>query len=451
MAPADVLLDALGGTVSFNVPLGSGTVTLPQVDINSGQILGLNPGTQTSAPGALDSYTLIVNNPTSASITYNLAVTGVNPAWVGLQSSVTVAANGSANVPLTLHSAIADIAGTYNFTVTATSGGTSGAVQGTLILTGQGSIGAVGSSTALGVSTSLAPAQVTGGQATAATFTVQITNAGNVADTYALTFSGPAGVTATFDKTSFNIPPGLSNFQQTLVHVTAAQGLVAGAKNFTVTATSQTDNTVQGSANGTLNLVSQGVAVLLSAATVAPGGSLQFTITNKGQSTDTFNLSLGGPAAVVSSLALPSVTLSQNQSTNVLISIGSAPFAAMGNLGLVAMATSVTNTAVSAAAQANVVIPSTKAVSAAFSPQRTGLNSPGPATLLLQVGNTGTTDDTYVASIVSTSGPITANLVDITGQLVQTTSVFAVAGGQPRTTRGARGAHWIGSRWNGDG
>ena len=189
---------------------------------------------------------MIVNNPTNASITYTLAVTGVNPAWVGLQSSVTVAANGSANVPLTMHSAIADMASTYNFTVTATSGGSSGSVQGTLILTGQGSIGAVGSSTALGVSTLLTPTQQTGGQATAATFTVQITNAGNVADSYVLSASTPAAATATFDQTSFTIPPGLSNFQQTLVHVTAAQGIIAGAKNFTVTATSQTNNAVQG-------------------------------------------------------------------------------------------------------------------------------------------------------------------------------------------------------------
>ena len=74
------------------------------------------------------------------------------------------------------------------------------------------------------------------------------------------------------------------------------------------------------------------------------------------------------------------------------------------------------------------MVPSSKSVSAAFAPQRTGLQSPGPATLLLQIGNTGTTDDSYVASIVSTSGPITASLVDITGQPVQTTSVFLLPG-----------------------
>ena len=113
---------------------------------------GTAPGTQTVAPGQLATYTLTVNNPTSAAMTYNLAVTGVNPSWVTLQPSVTVAANGSTNVPLTLRSTLADLAGTYNFMVTATSGGTSGAVEGTMILVGaSGTIGAVGSSNTLGV------------------------------------------------------------------------------------------------------------------------------------------------------------------------------------------------------------------------------------------------------------------------------------------------------------
>src|SRR5580658_2180951 len=164
--PAQVLPIDLGGTINFTVTAGSGTVTLPQVDVNSGQILGLLPGTQTVAPGQLAPYTLTVNNPTSAAITYNLAVTGVNPAWVTLPSSVTVPATGSMTVPLSLRSTIADIAGTYSFMVMATSGGapgsTTGSVEGTMILAGTGTIGAVGSSNNLGVQTTLIPTQATG-------------------------------------------------------------------------------------------------------------------------------------------------------------------------------------------------------------------------------------------------------------------------------------------------
>jgi hypothetical protein len=423
--PAQVLPIDLGGTINFTVPAGSGTVTLPQVDVNSGQILGLAPGTQTVAPGQLAPYTLTVNNPTNASITYNLAVTGVNPTWVTLQSSVTVAATGSMTIPLNLRSTLADIAGTYNFTVTATSGGTSGSVQGTMILAGTGTIGAVGSSNNLGVLTTLTPTQATGGQGTPTTFTVQLTNIGNASDTYTLTATTPAGVTATFDQASVTVPPGLSNFRQTLVHVTAAQGTAVGPQNFTVTATSQTNSQTQGAATGTLNVVAQGVGLAISPASVNPGGTLHLTVTNLGSVTDTFALVLGGPAAVISSLAASSVTLAAHQSQQVSIAVGAAPFAALGSLGLVATATG----GVTGTATATVVIPSSLGVSAAFSPTRTVLANPGPATLLLQIQNTGTIQDSYVASITSTSGPITASLVDpVTGQSVQTTSVFILPG-----------------------
>jgi uncharacterized protein (TIGR03437 family) len=427
--PAQVLPIDLGGTINFTVTAGSGTVTLPQVDVNSGQILGLSPGTQTVAPGQLAPYTLTVNNPTGAPITYNLAVTGVNPGWVTLQSSVTVPATGSMTIPLNLRSTIADIAGSYSFMVMATSGSTSGSVEGTMILAGTGSIGAVGSSNNLGVAVALTPTQATGGQGTPVTFTVQLTNVGNVADTYTLSATTPAGVTATLAQSSIAVPPELSNFRQVLVTVTAAQGTPVGPQNFTITATSQANPQILGAATGTLNLVSAGVAASISPASSNPGGTLHLTVTNQGSVSDTFTLALGGPASVVSSLGASSVTLAPNQSQQVSIAVGAAPFASLGSLGLVATATSHANSSVSAAAQASIVIPSSLGVSAAFNPAHTALNAPGPATLLLQIQNTGTIQDSYVATITSTSGPITASLVDpATGQSVETTSVFILPG-----------------------
>jgi uncharacterized membrane protein len=415
----------LGGTVNFTVTAGSGTVTLPQVDVNSGQILGLAPGTQTVAPGQLAAYTLTVNNPTSSPITYNLAVTGISQTWVALQSSVTVPASGSMPIPLNLRSTLADIANTYNFTVTATSGGTSGSVQGTMILTGTGTIGATGSSNTLGVQAALIPTQATGGQGTPTTFAVQLTNVGNVADTYTLSATTPASITATFSQPTIAVPPGLSNFRQVLVQVTAAQGTAVGSQNFTITATSQTNTQILAAATGTLNVVAMGVALSFSPASVNPSGTLHLTVTNLGSVTDTFALALGGPAAVISSLAANSVTLGPNQSQQVSVAVGAAPFAVLGSLGLVATATG----GVTGAATATVVIPSSQGISAAFNPTRTALSAPGPATLLLQIQNTGTIQDSYVATIVSTSGPITASLVDpVTGQSVQTTSVFILPG-----------------------
>jgi uncharacterized protein (TIGR03437 family) len=258
------------------------------------------------------------------------------------------------------------------------------------------------------------------------TFAVQVTNAGNVADTYTLTFAAPGGVTGTFDQTSLAVPQGLTNFRQTLLHVTAAPGVAIGPLNFTVTATSQTNAQVQSSATGTLNVVSTGVSVSLTPPSVAPGGTFQMTVRNLGQSAGTFAIALGGPASVIATPAVSSVTLSPGQSQTVPVAIGSATFAVLGRLGLVATASL---NGVSGAAQGTVIVPSSKGVSAAFNPARTALKAPGPATLLLQIQNTGTTQDSYTATILSTSGSVgQVSLVDITGQNVQTSSPFILPG-----------------------
>ncbi|HUA86493.1 MAG TPA: dockerin type I domain-containing protein [Bryobacteraceae bacterium] len=422
--PGQVIPVDGGGSVNFTVTAGSGTITLPQVNVNSAQILGITPRTQTVAPGQLAPYMLTVNNPTAAPITYSLGVSGVNPAWVTLPSSVTVAANSSSTVPLNLSSAVADIAGTYNFTVNASSAGLSGSVQATMILTGSGTIGAVTSGNTLGVSVLLTPSTNTGGQGTPAVYTAQLTNAGSVSDTYSLSVSAPGGFAASFGSTSITVPPGLSNFRQTTLRITPPQGASPTPVNFTVTATSQANPQISGAATGTLNVASTGVSLSLNPPAVNPGGTFQLTVRNLGMATDTFTLALGGPAAAISRLPTSSIQLAAGQSENLAIAVGAAPFAVQGSLGLVVTATG----GVTGSTTGTVNIPASKSVSAAFSPVRTGLAAPGPATLNLLVDNTGSVNDIYVASIISTSGPVTAQLVDVTGLPVTTTSPFAIPG-----------------------
>jgi hypothetical protein len=244
--PADVLPVANGGSVNFTVPAGSGTITLPAVNINSGQILGISPATQTVAPGGSATYTLTASNPTNSAVTYNLGIAGVPSRWVTLPATVNVPASGSTNVTLTLQTAFADVAGASGFQITAGVGSVSGSVNGTLVIQGTANIGAPVSSNALGVAVALTPASATGGQGTTANYVVQVTNAGNVADTYNLTASLPSGVTGTFDQTSVQVPPGLSNFRQVNLHLQVPRGATAASPTFTVKATSTTSSNITG-------------------------------------------------------------------------------------------------------------------------------------------------------------------------------------------------------------
>ncbi len=425
--PGQVVPVDPGGTVNFSVPLGSGTIALPQADVNSGQILALNPSTATVAPGVGAAYLLTVSNPTASAVTYNLSVAGVAPSWVNFEASVTVPASGQVQVPLTLTSQVASVAGTYAFVVTAASGGASGSVQGTVILQGTGSIGTVASSNAYGVSASLIPISAVGGQGTPAPFTLQITNTGNVTDTYTLSITTPLNVTASLAQSSVQVPPGLSNFLQVLLTLTASQGTAPGPINFTVNAVSTTNASVRSSATGTLNVVSNGVSVTLSPPSGPPGTTFALTVTNKGSVSDTFDLALGGPAAAVSTLATAAVTLAPGASQSVNITTTAGSVFALGTAALTGQATSRGNTSVKASATSLVTIAGSKAVSAAFTTPSQTLPT-GPAVLLLNVLNTGTLQDSYTATITSVTGHVQASLVGLDGNPTQSITPFYLPG-----------------------
>ncbi len=151
-------------------------------------------------------------------------------------------------------------------------------------------------------------------------------------------------------------------------------------------------------------------------------------MTNTGTTTDTYNLALAGPAALVSSLGMSQVTLAPGASRVVPISTGAVDFAVKGNLGLTAAATSTSNPSIQNAASADLSIPATHGMTAQFSPASQTLSSPGTATFLLMVHNTGNAEDSYSATIMGTNGPVTATLVGLDGSATQSIPTFNLPG-----------------------
>jgi uncharacterized membrane protein len=421
--PADVLPVALGGTVDFNVSIGSGSIPLPQVDVNSGQVIGLNPASQTAAPGQLTAYTLTLTNPTAAPVTYSLSIAGVSSSWVTLPLTATVGANSSSNVTLNLRSALADLAGTYSFIVTATSATGSGSVEGSLVLQGVGTIGGQSS-----VVVALTPAQATAGQGTTANYVVQMTNAGAATDTYNLSVALPPGVAGSFDNSSVQVLPGVDSFVQTGLHLTVAPGTAPTTLAFTVTATSSTTPSVSGQASGKLSVVSGGITLSLNPNATAPNGKLPLTVKNTGTISDTFTLSLAGPAALVATLPATSVTLAAGASQTLNIAIGNPTFATLGNLALQVIGTSKSNSAITALVNGTVTVPSSLGVTASFQPASQSAASSGSAVFPLVVQNTGTIEDGYSAVISGTTGRVQASLVGLDGNPTQSIAQFRLPG-----------------------
>ena len=151
-------------------------------------------------------------------------------------------------------------------------------------------------------------------------------------------------------------------------------------------------------------------------------------VTNTGTVKDTFDLSLGGPAALVSSLATDQVTLAPGKEQTLAITTNPANFAVQGALELTATATSEGNPNVRNSATAELNIASTQGMTAQFQEPTQVIPIPGTSDFLLLVNNTGNIQDSYSATITGTTGPVTASLTGLDGNPTQSIPLFTLPG-----------------------
>ncbi len=423
--PGEAREVTLDTTVAFVSQGTEGRIPLAPLTVLAEQVLALDPPTRTVRPGEVATYTITLKNPATFSITYTLTVEGVPAEWVGLQNAVTAPPGSTQQIPLTLRSEALAALGEYGFAVNAHGLGFQASVLGTVVLAGDPLLpdGDVRS-----VVASLIPAQATAGQGTAALFTLRVTNVGSVGDSYGITVAAPAGFAITATPSSIEVPVGIGNFRDVQLAIVPPPGTAVGDVAISARATSAGDATVFAMAPGTVSVAGVGVGVSLSPSSGTPGSIFQMTVTNTGVVMETFDLSLGGPAAVASTLGMSSVALAPGASQVVSVNVGAITFATPGALSLTGVATARSNAAVKSSATAQVGIGATAGIVASFDPALITLPAPGGAAFLLQVQSTGNREDTYQASIVATSGPVVASLADLAGQPTQNVPLFRIPG-----------------------
>lgn len=424
LLPGEVREVTLNATINSSV-----TITLPETTVRTlpaARItLGLTPPSQTLQPGDATNFVVTVNNPSSTAGTFSLTTAGIPAEWVTLAAGVQVPANGSVQVPLRIATDVFAQLGDQGFTVIATNGSQQGAVQGNLSFIGPARTVDPESH---GVVAAIAPNLVTTGQGLPGTFTVRLTNTGSATDTFNLAATLPPGFTMSFEKTSVVIPPGASNFREITVQVTPPVGTIAAVYPFTVQATSAALPAISGSANANLSVVTAGVDASLSPAAAPAETTFLLTVRNTGSTTDTFDLTLAGPGALVSTLAQNNVTLAPGASTVVNVNVAAINFAVQPSLQLAAIATSRNNPNVKDLATANITIPLTFAMDSEFEQDTITLAAPGTGTFLLLVDNLGNGEDAYEARIIATSGPLSATLIGLDGAAVRTVPIFRLPG-----------------------
>ena len=125
MAPGETREVAVAGDVEFTLPsIGHGVLPLGGASVVSDQAMSIAPVAQTAGLGRPASYTITIDNPSAAPITYTLDVAGVDPSWiVHLDTPIVVPAGGSATSMLVLQSSLGDVGVSHPFVVTATAAG----------------------------------------------------------------------------------------------------------------------------------------------------------------------------------------------------------------------------------------------------------------------------------------------------------------------------------------
>ena len=428
IAPGEVRQISTGSSVVATTFAADGTpiqTTLPfgPLVVAADHIISLAPATHSIDKGGKSTYMVTLSNPLTTSQTYTLSTQGLDGFSTQLAATVTIGPGQTVNTPLTLSAPIAIGEGIHGFVVIAqTSAGGQDSAEGeitvspTVVLPTEN------------ISVILSPTSVVAGLRMPTTFSVTLTNTGDVSTTYNLSGLFPAGFVGTFAPSTVTVPPGLGNSRTVLLRLAQPADSTPGPITFQVIATSTTDPTVKGSADGVETVVQNGVNVMLSPQTGSPGDTFTMTVKNVGTVTDTYDLTLAGPVGMVSRIAQSKVTLAPGSSQNVTITTSAITFASPGPLDLTAVATSEGNPAVIGAASSALTIAGSQGLTASLTPAVQLLPIPGTTSFLLIVNNTGNLEDSYTARIIGTNGPVEANLLGLAGQTTQTVPLFRLPG-----------------------
>jgi uncharacterized repeat protein (TIGR01451 family) len=429
LAAGEVLPVTSGGSVDFTSQATAGTLTLSPTVVSGAQMVGLTPDTQTVAAGSTATYTVTLFNASANDVNYGLSLSGLPSGWGSLPGSIIVPANGSTTLDLALSTDLFASLGDHAFTIKATGlTGAAQAVQGHLVVAGDAPLVDTNSH---GIVATFDPATAILGQDNSVNYTLHLTNTGSVADTYELNVEdAPAGVSVGFSQSQIVVPPGVGNSRDVTVTLSASTVIPSGSFPFSISVTAdQVTPVITTIAVATVVVAHNGASVMFEPANgVQPGEIIQMTVTNVGDVTDTFDLSLAGPASPFAALGSDKIILAPGASQVVSITVLPADTAIAGLLQLTAIATSEGNPAVSGHATGTIDVLDSVGLTAAFTPSAKLIPIPGTASFLLMVNNLGTSDDAYTATIIGTTGPVTASLSDSTGQPTQTIPTFRLTG-----------------------
>ncbi|MBI1297674.1 hypothetical protein GC175_22280 [bacterium] len=279
LQPGEVRQISAGTEVSYRLPSGMNRLTLPPLYVTAAGLAELTPPAQRAVIGGSTLFTLTLTNPSAAADSYSIGVGGVPAAWLSYPTSVPLAGGETTTVQIAVTvpaDAEADVLPLIA-DVTNGSGGVD-SVQATLTVFA-------------GVEVAIAPPTQSTQLGVAVTYTVTLTNTETVTRTYALTTS----YLITGLPASTELSAGANR-----IYTVTATSMVAGPQPLRVTARTSASGAV-GAADAVLDVAAAAQAALQLSPdplTVGPGSTSAFvlTVTNRGDSVETFDIAVDLPA-----------------------------------------------------------------------------------------------------------------------------------------------------------
>jgi hypothetical protein len=224
------------GDNSADVGLWSQTRSFTETgSILSSPVVVVSPSSQSGANGATLTYTVTVTSTENISDNFNLTASdNAAPSWVPSVSPtmLTIPPGENRTSTLSMHIPSSAVGGTIdNVLVNATGAGGNGSASCTAQVV-----------VSRGVSVSISPPTQSGADNATLTYTVTVSNTGNVSDTYSLTENDNAGWSPNLSKTSIVMGPFSSDNTVTL-SVTVPSNAIGGTiDGITVTANGTGDS-----------------------------------------------------------------------------------------------------------------------------------------------------------------------------------------------------------------
>ncbi|MCA9979386.1 MAG: PKD domain-containing protein [Anaerolineales bacterium] len=459
--PASVEIGA-GETVAVNinaaVPVNTSPDSLPLwVDVDNGNggvdsfqatlhlveavWLALEPASQTGTTGQPLSYTLTISNLETAAQSYALTAVGLAEVSFSGSPTVTVPASSALEVLLT---AVPPAVGPQPFAITATNAaGASAVADGVAVGVGRWAVLAEAT-----------PETVVAGPGSTAVVTLTLSNAGDMADTYALSMDAPAGWESQLTHvgqpvSEMGILAGAFNTADLRWRITPALAAQPGNYPVTVTAQSLSQPGVWDTAVVWVQVGERGVTVEISPANQAINpnapASWNVTVTNRGSVADSYALSPTGVPALAGSFSAETTgSLAPGASQTVQLTTEALDFLLPGTRQFAVLAQSVGDVRVQAEDTAVFTLADAPGVAIEWLPASKTVTDTLTTGLMLVLTNTGGTLET-VDLTVSGAGllaqPTLKRLVVSPQSAVAVwVPVWAATAGQYEVTATASGA-----------